>query len=56
MIRMYTPDKINLNFDFIKSNYLTTCLNKNLKTTIINIYARSSSERSRYNTSLILQV
>jgi hypothetical protein len=35
---LYSPDKINVNPDFIKSNYLTTCSNKNVKITIIKIY------------------
>jgi hypothetical protein len=33
----YSPDKINVNPDFIKSNYLT-CSNKNVKKTIAKIY------------------
>jgi hypothetical protein len=35
--RLYSPDKINVNLDFIKSNYLT-CSNQNEKKTIIKIY------------------
>jgi hypothetical protein len=34
----YSPDKINVNIDFIKSNYLTACSNKNVKITIVIIY------------------
>jgi hypothetical protein len=34
----YSPDKINVNPDFIKSNYLTACSNKNVKMTIVKIY------------------
>jgi hypothetical protein len=33
----YSPDKINVNPDFIKSNYLTACSNKNVKMTIVKI-------------------
>jgi hypothetical protein len=29
-----SPDKINVNPDFIESNYLTTCSNQNVKKTI----------------------
>jgi hypothetical protein len=34
----HSPDKINVNPDFIKSNYLTACSNKNVKITIVKIY------------------
>jgi hypothetical protein len=35
--KLYSPDKINVNPDFIKSNYLT-CSNQNVKKTITKIY------------------
>jgi hypothetical protein len=38
MTIFYSPNKINVNPDFIKSNYLTACSNKNVKITIVEIY------------------
>jgi hypothetical protein len=36
-VKSYSPDKINVNPDFIKSNYLTASSNKNVKITIVKI-------------------
>jgi hypothetical protein len=35
---LYSPDKINVNPDFVGPNYLTACSNKNVKITIVKIY------------------
>jgi hypothetical protein len=34
---LYSPDKINVNPDFVGPNYLTACSNKNVKVRIIII-------------------